>query len=66
MKVKIFSKCGGYFSKSSKISLHLEQEINTWLESHPGIKIIKIKKPHGKQKPLLFIHFGLVKKVLKQ
>ena len=44
MKVKIFSKCGGYFSKLSKISSHLEQEINTWLESHPGIKIIEIKQ----------------------
>ncbi len=42
MKVKIFSKCGGYFSKFSKISSHLEQEINAWLESHPGIKIIDI------------------------
>ena len=44
MKVKIFSKCGGYFSKSSKISSHLEQEVNAWLESHPGIKIIDIKQ----------------------
>ena len=44
MKVKIFSKCGGYFSKLSNISSHLEQEINTWLESHPGIKIIEIKQ----------------------
>jgi len=44
MKVKIFSKCGGYFSKLSKISSNLEQEINTWLESHPEIKIIEIKQ----------------------
>ncbi len=44
MKVKIFSKCGGYFSKSSKISSHLEQEVNAWLESRPGIKIIDIKQ----------------------
>jgi hypothetical protein len=40
MKVKIFSNGGGYFSKLSKISSQLEQEINTWLESNPGIKII--------------------------
>ena len=44
MQVKIFSKCGGYFSKLSKISSHLEQEVNAWLESHPGIKIIDIKQ----------------------
>jgi hypothetical protein len=44
MKVKIFAKCGGYFSKSSKISSHLEQEINAWLESNPKIKIIDIKQ----------------------
>jgi len=44
MKVKIFSKCGGFFGKLSKISLQLEQEVNTWLESHPGIKIIDIKQ----------------------
>ena len=44
MKVKIFSKCGGYFSKSSKISSDLEKEVNTWLESHSGIKIINIKQ----------------------
>jgi len=44
MKVKIFSKCGGFFGKLSKILSDLEQEINTWLESHPGIKIIEIKQ----------------------
>ena len=44
MKVKIFSKCGSYFGKVSKISSHLEQEINSWLESHPGMKIINIKQ----------------------
>jgi hypothetical protein len=44
MKVKIFAKCGGYFDKSSKISSELEKEVNTWLESHSGIKIINIKQ----------------------
>ena len=44
MQVKIFSKCGGYFSKLSKISSHLEQEVNAWLESHQGIKIIDVKQ----------------------
>ena len=44
MKVKLFSKCGGYFGKFSKVSSHLEQEINTWLEGHPGIEIIDIKQ----------------------
>ena len=44
MKVKIFSKCGGYFGKSSIISSDLEKEVNTWLESHSGIKIIDIKQ----------------------
>ncbi|MCK4957341.1 MAG: hypothetical protein KAS49_06870 [Candidatus Cloacimonetes bacterium] len=42
MKVKIFSKYEGYFSKLSKMSSHLELEINAWLKSHPGIKIIDI------------------------
>ena len=62
MKVKIFSKCGGYFSKSSKISLHLEQEINTWLESHPGIKIIEIKQSScgGSARSGKTFNFGLV------
>ena len=44
MQVKIFSKCGGYFSKLSKISSDLEQEVNTWLGSQPGIKITDIKQ----------------------
>jgi len=44
MKVKIFSKCGGLFSNLSKTSSQLEQEINSWLESHPGMKIINIKQ----------------------
>ncbi len=45
MKAKIFAKCGGYFDKSSKISLELEQEINAWLANNSGIKIINIKQP---------------------
>jgi hypothetical protein len=40
MQVKIFSKCGGYFSKSSRESLQLEQDINSWLDSHTEIKIV--------------------------
>ncbi len=45
MKVKIFSKSSrGYFRKLSEISLLLEQDINAWLESHPGMKIIDIKQ----------------------
>jgi hypothetical protein len=44
MKVKIFSKCGGYFYKTSKITSALEQEVNIWLESHSEIKIISIKQ----------------------
>ncbi len=44
MKVKIFSKCGGYFGKSSKVTADLERDINAWLESHSGIKIINIKQ----------------------
>jgi hypothetical protein len=44
MQVKIFSKCGGYFSKSPQESSQLEQEVNSWLESNPGIKILDIKQ----------------------
>ena len=44
MKVKIFSKCGGYFGKSSKVTSDLEQDINSWLESNSGIKITNIKQ----------------------
>jgi hypothetical protein len=44
MQVKIFSKCGGYFSKSSRESLQLEQDINSWLDSHTEIKIVNIKQ----------------------
>jgi hypothetical protein len=40
MQVKIFSKCGGYFSKSPQESSQFEQEVNSWLESNPGIKHI--------------------------
>ena len=39
MKVKIFSKSEGYFSRVSTASSLLEQDVNTWLESHPSIKI---------------------------
>ena len=44
MKVKIFSKCSGYFGKLSGIASSLEEDINTWLESHPEITIIEIKQ----------------------
>ena len=44
MQVKIFSKCGGYFSKLSEIASLLEQDVNTWLESHPGIKFVDIQQ----------------------
>ena len=43
MKVKMFSKCGRYFSKSN-IAVSLESEINVWLESEPEIKVINIKQ----------------------
>jgi len=43
MKVKIFSESGRYFGKS-KTSARLEQEINAWLESQPGIKVVDIKQ----------------------
>lgn len=42
MKVKIFSKSAGYFSQLSTASDLLEQEVNTWLERHPSIKICDI------------------------
>ena len=44
MQIKIFSRCGGYFTKSSKESSQLEQDVNTWLESNPKIKILDIKQ----------------------
>ena len=44
MQIKIFSKCGGYFSKLAQVTSELEQDVNTWLESHPGIKIIDIQQ----------------------
>ena len=43
MKVKMFSKCGRYFGKSN-IAAGLESEINIWLESEPGIKMVDIKQ----------------------
>jgi|TARA_B110000196_G_C21037027_1_gene610498 hypothetical protein len=43
MKVKMFSKCGRYFGKSN-IAAGLESEINIWLESEPGIKVVDIKQ----------------------
>ena len=43
MKVKTFSKCGRYFGKSN-ITAGLESEINIWLESEPGIKMVDIKQ----------------------
>ena len=42
MKVKMFSKCGRYFGKSN-IAASLEGEINVWLESELGIKVVDIK-----------------------
>ena len=44
MRVKIFSKKEGYFRKTSTTNSELEQEINTWLQAHPRIKIIEIKQ----------------------
>ena len=43
MKVKMFSKCGRYFSKSN-IAAHLEGEINDWLENQPGIKVNRMNE----------------------
>jgi len=43
MKVKMFSECGRYFGKSN-IAAGLESEINIWLESEPGIKVVDIKQ----------------------
>ena len=43
MKVKFFSKCDRYFGKS-KIAETLEGEINVWMESQPGIKVVDIKQ----------------------
>ena len=39
----MFSKCGHYFGKSN-IAAGLESEINIWLESEPGIKVVNIKQ----------------------
>lgn len=44
MKVKIFSKSGSILSQESKVLANLEQEINSWLESNPDIKILDIKQ----------------------
>ena len=44
MKVKVFSKCGGYFEKFSKSASILEEDINDWLNDNPGISIIEIKQ----------------------
>lgn len=44
MRVKIFSKKEGYFKKTSTTSTELEQEINSWFENNPSIKMIKIKQ----------------------
>lgn len=44
MKVKVFSKSGGYFTRDSKILARLEQEINSWLESTKDIKVVDIKQ----------------------
>ena len=42
MKTKIFAVSEGYFRRISKAALSLEREINIWLNTNPGIKIIKI------------------------
>lgn len=44
MKTKIFAISQGYFRTLSKASLSLEMQINTWLNTNPGIKIIDIKQ----------------------
>lgn len=44
MKTKIFTISQGYFRTLSKASLSLEREINTWLNTNLGIKIIDIKQ----------------------
>lgn len=42
MKVKIFSKSAGYFSRLSTASDLLEQDVNAWLERHPTINVYDI------------------------
>lgn len=44
MRVKLFSKKEGYFKKNSTASTEFEQEINSWLQANPSIKIIEIKQ----------------------
>lgn len=44
MKVKMFSKCNGYFGRLSAIASSLEEDVNDWLEIHPEITIIDIKQ----------------------
>ncbi len=39
----MFSKGGKYFGKSNTADL-LEDEINSWMENHPGLKVIEIKQ----------------------
>lgn len=44
MKTKIFAISQGYFRTLSKAALSLEMQINIWLNTNPGIKIIDIKQ----------------------
>ena len=44
MKTKIFAISQGYFRTLSRASLSLEMQINTWLNTNPGIKIVDIKQ----------------------
>lgn len=44
MKVKIFSKCNGYFGRLSGIASSLQEDINVWLENNPEITIVEIKQ----------------------
>ncbi|MBT3479771.1 MAG: hypothetical protein HOA15_08000 [Candidatus Marinimicrobia bacterium] len=43
MKVKIFSKGGKLFGKSNT-AVRLEDDINSWLENHPELKVFEIKQ----------------------
>jgi hypothetical protein len=44
MKIKLFIKDKSLFQSWRKHTQDFEDEINTWLAAHPGIRIVEIKQ----------------------
>jgi hypothetical protein len=44
MRAKIFAKSSGPFGSLADAAQKLEPELNAWLESNPGVRVIQVQQ----------------------